>query len=343
MIHFLRYLLFPITLIYAAITWCRNKLYDFNILKSHSFSIPIISVGNLMVGGTGKTPVTEYLVQLFPDKRLAILSRGYGRKTSGFILANQYSTAETIGDEPMQYFTKFKNVTVAVCEDRVVGIQNLQATHDLILLDDAFQHRAVNPGLKILLFDYQSLQTPQFPFPTGNMREIWSGYKRADLILVTKTPVELMESKKLLLKKKFPEKEVFISRLSYGKLTKFDASEILENLNKNLKVIVLTGIAKPTPLIQYLKSIVTIVKHFDFPDHYQFQEKDFKEIVAYYNKLNDSNVILITTEKDLQRINATNFSEILVTLPLYYLPVSIDFSGDQNLFNNRILQYVTNT
>ncbi|MEE1884921.1 tetraacyldisaccharide 4'-kinase [Pedobacter flavus] len=343
MIQVLRYLLFPLTIIYAIITWFRNKLYDFNILSSKKFDLPIICVGNLMVGGTGKTPFTEYLVQLFSSKKVAILSRGYGRKTKGFILATNNSNAEQIGDEPMQYFTKFKAVTVAVCEDRVVGIDHLKKDHDLIILDDAFQHRAVNAGLKIVLFDFQSLLKPQFPFPTGNMRENWSGYKRADLIVITKIPENTSQEITNKLIQKFPGKDVFLSKLTYGNLYHHQSGETLSLDHVKPNVILLSGIAKPESLVNYLSQNSNLIKHFDYPDHYEFKENDFNEIYQFYESINKENVIVVTTEKDLQRIKSSKFSEILIHLPIYFLPISIEFLKDQEVFNQKVIKYVENT
>ncbi|RZL44221.1 MAG: tetraacyldisaccharide 4'-kinase, partial [Pedobacter sp.] len=176
MVKYLRFLLFPFSILYGLIILIRNKMYDWNLLKSHQFDLPVICVGNLVLGGAGKTPTTEYLVKLLDGYKIAILSRGYGRKTKGYLLADELATAETIGDEPLQYFQKFKHVTVAVCEDRVYGIKQLEAKHDVILLDDAYQHRAVKAGFNLLLFDYASTRKFQLMLPAGNLREPWSNY-----------------------------------------------------------------------------------------------------------------------------------------------------------------------
>ncbi|RYY12099.1 MAG: tetraacyldisaccharide 4'-kinase, partial [Chitinophagaceae bacterium] len=182
MLKWLRLLLFPFSLIYGLVTAVRNWMFDTGILRSVKFDIPVISVGNITIGGTGKTPFTEYLVEQFSDYKVAILSRGYGRQTRGLVIADASANAKTIGDEPMQYYTKFPGVTVAVCEDRVKGINYLKAEHDLILLDDAFQHRYVQPGFSVLLFKYSSFFNFQMLLPAGDLRELFSGYKRADHI-----------------------------------------------------------------------------------------------------------------------------------------------------------------
>ena len=191
MIKLLRLLLLPFSLIYGFVILLRNKLYDWGVFKSTKFDLPVICIGNLVVGGAGKTPTTEYLVRLLADYKVAILSRGYGRKTKGFILADENATSATIGDEPMQYYQKFSKITVAVCEDRVEGINQLKDHHDIILLDDAYQHRAVKAGFNLLLFEYASLRKFQFLLPAGNLREPLNNYNRANAVLITKTPLPL--------------------------------------------------------------------------------------------------------------------------------------------------------
>lgn len=321
---------------------CRNALYNWGIFKSHSFTIPIISVGNLMVGGTGKTPVTEYLVRQFEGKRIAILSRGYGRKTKGYIKADDFATAASIGDEPMQYYSKFPYVTVAVCESRVEGIRRLKAEHDLILLDDAFQHRSVKPGFSILLFDYASFFETQFPFPTGNMREPLIGAKRADVILITKSPATIQPSVSNKIRSKFKGKQLYFSSIQYGQLISCNQTKIRADFSAIKRVILITGIAKPNPLVEHLKVNYQIVKHFDFPDHHSFTAKDFQNIASYYSSINDSGSILVTTEKDIQRINSSESSELLLTLPLYYLPIEINIVEAPEAFNKQLQEYVSN-
>lgn len=341
MLQFLRYLLLPFTALYALIMLVRNCLYNWGVFKSHSFAIPVISVGNLMVGGTGKTPVTEYLVSEFEGKRIAILSRGYGRKTKGYIKANEFATADTIGDEPMQYYSKFPKVTVAVCESRVEGIRRLIDEHDIILLDDAFQHRSVKPGLSILLFDFTSFFEPQFPFPTGNMREPWIGAKRADIILITKSPATIQPNVSDKIRRKFKGKQLYFSTIKYGQLTSCNHAQISPVLSSVNKVILITGIAKPKPLIEHLEENYQILKHFDFPDHHAFSTQDFQMIATYYSSIKDSGVILVTTEKDIQRINSSESSELLLTLPLYYLPIEINIVEAAEAFNKQLQDYVS--
>ena len=233
MIKFLRLFLFPFAIIYGFIILLRNKLYDWGIFKSTKFDLPVICIGNLVVGGAGKTPTTEYLVRLLADDKVAILSRGYGRKTKGFLLADENATAETIGDEPMQYYQKFKNVTVAVCEDRVLGINKLKDTHDVILLDDAYQHRAVKAGFNLLLFDYASVQKSQFLLPMGNLREPWRNYDRAEAVLVTKAPLPLNMVDQIKVRKRIDtriDQRISFSNISYGQLVNLNSKEIKQEI-----------------------------------------------------------------------------------------------------------------
>ena len=191
MLKYLRLLLLPFNVVYALVVYVRNLFFDWGIFQSTSFDMPIICVGNLAVGGSGKTPTTEYVVRLLSEYKVAILSRGYGRKTKGFVLADDAATAETIGDEPLQYYRKFKNVTVAVCEDRVKGIQKLKDEHEVILLDDAYQHRKVKAGFNVLLFEFSKITRFQMLMPAGNLREPFSGVKRAQAVLITKSPSKI--------------------------------------------------------------------------------------------------------------------------------------------------------
>ncbi|MES2458391.1 MAG: tetraacyldisaccharide 4'-kinase [Bacteroidota bacterium] len=349
MIKYLRLFLLPFSILYGIVVLVRNKLYDAGIFKSTSFSIPVICVGNLVVGGSGKTPVTEYLVQLFNGKRIAILSRGYGRKTNGYILADQHATAETIGDEPMQFYQKFPQVTVAVCEDRVKGIRLLEAAHDLIILDDAYQHRSVRPGFSILLFEYQKLLSQQFLLPAGNLREPFKGYKRADSLLVTKAPEQLDPVKKEQCAERFEVKSresLAFSSLTYGRLTGLFSKEELpvDQIDPSTHIYLLTGIANPEPLVSYLKQYTSHVQHFDHPDHYSFKLADIHKLVNAFTQNAAADKLIITTEKDAQRLNSESLRELLLNLPLFYLPVKIALSGkDKATFDQKILDYVSGT
>ncbi|WP_316823334.1 tetraacyldisaccharide 4'-kinase [Pedobacter gandavensis] len=347
MIKYLRYLLFPFSILYGIVVFVRNKLYDIGLFKATGFDIPIICVGNLVVGGSGKSPVTEYLVRLFPDRKIAILSRGYGRKTKGFILANDQATAETIGDEPMQFYRKFPQVTVAVCEDRVLGARQLEKDHDLIILDDAYQHRAIRAGFYILLFEFEKLLNFQFLLPAGNLRESFSGYKRAQSILITKSPevVNPKDAEKCL--RKFEDKwqkEALFSSLSYQELVPLISGEnrLCESITKNTNVFLLTGIANPKPLLQYLGQFTSHILHHDYPDHYRFSVQDVDKLLNDFRNDPAAEKIIITTEKDAQRLLDDTLKELLLNLPIFYLPVKIGLSAkDKIIFDQKIIAYVS--
>jgi tetraacyldisaccharide 4'-kinase len=345
MIKKLRLLLLPFSLIYGMVTLVRNKFYDWGLFRSVNFNLPVICVGNLVVGGSGKTPVTEYLVQLLDDYKIAILSRGYGRKTEGFILADGGATAETIGDEPMQFYRKFPNVTVAVCEDRVKGIELLKEHHDLIILDDAFQHRRVRAGFNILLFEYQKLLRPQFLLPAGNLRELFFGYQRAESLLITKIPVHLnIEGKKKVLKKFKKGNIPAFSEIKYAALMPVFGDVSRENvaLVKNMKVFLLTGIANPEPMISYLSGFEMNIDHHHYADHHQFSSPEIQRLVRAFEREKDKEKIIITTEKDAQRLSDIRIKELLLNLPVFYLPIRIEIQKEDKVtFDQNILNYVS--
>jgi len=345
LVNYLRLLLLPFSLVYAMAITLLKKLYDWGIMRSVSFNLPLICVGNLAVGGSGKTPTTEYLVRLLSDYKVAILSRGYGRKTRGFILANDDATAETIGDEPLQYYQKFKQVTVAVCEDRVKGVKQLQNNYDVIILDDAFQHRAIRAGLNILLFEFRKLGTLQFLLPAGNLRDVFSSRKRADVLLVTKSPVPLLHvAQQASVNELQPnaDQPVLHSYLKYGDLIHLYQNErqTLESV-KNFEIFLLTGIANPDPLIEELEKYAENIKHEKFPDHYSFKTDDLKKFKSAFMASDKKDKIIITTEKDSKRLRATGFKDLLVDLPIYYLPIEVElFEEDKITFDELILNYV---
>lgn len=322
----------------------RNKFYDVGIFKSTNFNIPVICVGNLAVGGSGKTPVTEYLVRLLSGKRIAILSRGYGRNTKGFILADGTANAATIGDEPMQYYSKFKSVTVAVCEDRVKGITLLKDNHDVIILDDAYQHRRVTAGFNILLFEYATLFKPQFLMPAGNLREPFANYKRAHAILITKAPAQITPISQATIQKKFNDvQQLFTSSLQYQHLIPIFSGEEPLAISSCSTVFLLTGIANPAPLISYLQPVVTL-HHHEYPDHHQYTVQEINKLINAFN--NDPSVqkIIITTEKDAQRLLDAPLKELLLDLPVFYLPIQVALhQAVQHTFDQKILDYVSGT
>lgn len=339
-----RCLLLPLSLFYGLVVFLRNKFYDWGIFKSVKFDIPIICVGNLAIGGSGKTPTVEYLVKLLnPKYKLAILSRGYGRKTTGFILADENADSVKIGDEPSQYRGKFKEITVAVCEDRVYGINKLKAGHDLIILDDAFQHRAVKAGLNILLFEYENTKFPQFLLPAGNLRESFIQTRRADMILITKSPA-MAEKSRFKLRKKLNLKaqSLSFSSVKYQTPVHFFNKNLITDFS-GYAVILLTGIANPKPLVNYLKDFTTLIQHFNFPDHYQFTKKDMQKIATVFQQIFFEKKMILTTEKDYQRLAGNNFKDLLLNLPIFYLPIEFDLAPqDKADFDQKILRYVAN-
>lgn len=311
----LRYLLFPIVPIYFFVTWLRNKLYDLDIKKSVSYYFPLICVGNLSVGGTGKTPMIEYLIRLLKDDfKVATLSRGYKRKTEGYQLADKDASAETIGDEPFQFYSKFKNeILVAVDSDRQNGIKNLQKEQpEVILLDDAYQHRKVKAGLNILLTTYANPYFKDMVLPTGDLREPRSGAKRANIIVVTKCPKDLNDSKKAEIIKRIAPKanqHVFFSAIAYSEmLFSAENSKSIQDLEQFTLV---TGIANASPLVDSLKSKNLDFEHLNFKDHHDFKDAD---ILALEKK-----ELIVTTEKDFMRLKQYS----VLKSKLFYLPITV--------------------
>ena len=337
----LRKILYPFSVLYGGVTTARNVLYNKDVLKSTSFTTPTIVVGNLSVGGTGKTPQVEYLVRLLQDTyKTAILSRGYKRSTKGFIIAKKTSTANDIGDEPLQYYQKFATTIVAVDADRVNGINqllNLLDKPEIILLDDAFQHRKVEAGFNILLTSYNDLYIDDSMLPTGNLRERVEGASRAQLIVVTKCPMQLSEEEQFEITKKLQvenHQTIFFSTIKYsdtiiGKKSTIDINEL-----SNYKIILVTGIAKTKPLVDFLKDKQFDFQHLKFADHHNFSKKDLQKIKTSYDDLNATKKIILTTEKDYIR------SFMTVDDQVYYLPIETEFIEHQKDFDKLIINYV---
>ncbi len=331
----LRKILFPFSVLYGFITCIRNFLFDKGILKSYSFDVPIIAVGNLSVGGTGKTPQIEYLIRLLsPTYKVATLSRGYKRKSKGFILANSTSNAEILGDEPFQFYKKFKNIQVAVDANRKNGIEKLLSQTnkpEVILLDDAFQHRKVKAGFYILLTSYGDLYSDDYILPTGNLRESRSGVQRANLVIVTKCPATLSadEQREIQVKLNLTStQELYFSCIEYDKSIFSEGKSIKVSEVKNVDKLLLAGIAKPEPFFKYLQS--ENEEQFIFPDHHYFTEKDLMEIE---NKA--QNKIIITTEKDFVRLKGS-----IPTEQLFYLPIRSSFLSAGKKFDKMITDFI---
>ncbi|HEY0030403.1 MAG TPA: tetraacyldisaccharide 4'-kinase [Bacteroidia bacterium] len=349
----LKILLFPVSLLYGCIVFLRNKLYDLRIFRSSKFELPTISVGNLTMGGTGKTPHIEYLVRILkPEFYIATLSRGYGRKTNGYVLSDTQSTASDIGDEPLQFKKKFNGLRVAVDGNRVRGIKNLLKEFpslQTILLDDAFQHRAVKPGLSIVLSDFSKLYMNDHMVPTGSLREFRSGIKRADIIIITKCPQILLpiERKRLMEEiKPLPHQKVYFSYIKYGDFIPVNAcatNPLAKEFyfERNFAMVLLTGIANTRPLEYYLKDKVKNITPIKFQDHHHFTKEDLKNIQKIFNNIASANKIILTTEKDAMRLKSAEYAEAIKNLPLFYIPIEIDFHNkDSQEFNEQILHYV---
>jgi tetraacyldisaccharide 4'-kinase len=314
----LRKILFPLAFLYWLITFIRNWLYDKGIFKSSSFNIPIIAVGNLSVGGTGKTPQIEYLIRLLSDKyKVAVLSRGYKRTTEGFILADEKATASSIGDEPFQFYSKFSNIQVAVDANRKNGIENLlhhPNRPDVILLDDAYQHRKVKAGFYILLTAYDDLFCDDYILPFGNLREPSSGKKRADMIIVTKCPNDLSELAQQKIREKLKVKQpVFFTTIQYDDYVFGNESKLLVSEIQSETKVLVAGIAKPKLFFDFLKNETD--EALVFPDHHHFSKQDCEQILAKANGRK-----IITTEKDFVRLNG-----LLPKEQLFYLSIKSTF------------------
>lgn len=337
----LRKILFPFALIYGLITSIRNLAFDIGLLRSKTYDIPIVAVGNLSVGGTGKSPMIEYLVRLLHKSfRIAVLSRGYGRKTKGFLLADAASTAEDLGDEPYQFFRKFQDLEVAVDEKRVRGIDYLLSgipELDLVLLDDAFQHRYVKASCYILLTSFEKLYSDDFVLPAGNLREPRRGAKRAQIIIVSKCPNNLNASKRAEIRKKInptANQKLFFSKIAYDiELFNDNDSKALKEV-ANTKVILVTGIADPGPMKDFLKRSQINFEHIKFDDHQFIGKTELQDISKKLSELSEEEKIIITTEKDYVR------SFIDVDLPIYYLPIKTEIMEDSEIFNDLIQNYV---
>jgi tetraacyldisaccharide 4'-kinase len=347
-------LLYPLSIFYRVVTDIRNILYNTGILPSEEFEIPVICIGNITVGGTGKTPHAEYLINLLrKDFKVALLSRGYKRRSLGLRIASPSSTAGELGDEPLQIYLKFPEILVAVDADRVNGIKTIMKEHpetDVIILDDGFQHRRVKPGLSIILTDYNRLVTRDYLMPYGNLRENRNNRKRADVLVVSKAPETMSGSEMEEITKELKcnnKQKLFFTSVSHKDLIPLfenSASEMsgLTELNrKNHGVVLVTGIAAPEPLKAILERYFEEIIHLDFPDHHYFSENDIEMIRTARLDLISKEKILITTEKDAARLREfTNIDESLKK-SFYYIPIEVSFlNDDKHEFDNLIFEYV---
>jgi tetraacyldisaccharide 4'-kinase len=338
-----RFILLPFALIYSIITDFRNLLFDKKILKSSGFDLPLINVGNLKIGGTGKSPHVEYICNLLKTEfEIAILSRGYGRKSSGFKKVNLNNKASEVGDEPLQFKTKFPEIDVNVCESRVDGVIEIIAENqnvDAIILDDAFQHRSIKAGLNILITEYSNLFSSDFILPLGRLRERRHSAKRADFIVVSKCPENISESEKSIISKsinKYTDKDILFSSIKYKQAYHlFDDSEIDLTIDEAL---FFSGIASSKNALEYLKTIFKKTHHKSFSDHFKYDENSISKILKDFDNIESKSKILLTTEKDAVKLKEF---DILKKYPIFVLGIEIEFLGnDKDKFDKKITDYV---
>jgi len=325
-------LFWKLSIQFSLVTSIRNFIYNIGVIKSHQFNLPIISVGNLVLGGSGKTPTIEYLIRLLSKNyKIAVLSRGYGRKSNGFIIADSNSDANLIGDEPMQYYRKFKNIIVSVDSNRVRGVNKLiklNSKPEIILLDDAYQHRRVKPEMSILLTKFNDLYSDDNIFPLGNLRESKSNANRADIIIVTKCDKNISKDQKRHIIQKLnigDNQKIYFSSIKYSKILYDKESSKLLSEFKNIKFTLVTGIENSSHMVNYLKDNDFNFNHLSFKDHHNYSDSDISNI--------NNNEIVITTEKDYVKLYSR------VTTKLFYLPIEFLIDEEEE-FNNQILNSI---
>lgn len=333
---YLNYALTPFSWLYGFGVHVRNKFFDWGIFKETSFNVPVVGVGNITVGGTGKTPHVEYILECLRYKRnIAVLSRGYKRKTRGFIVASAKSTPDDIGDEPLQIYEKFGGtVKVAVCESRVKGVRELIRQFpkiDLIVLDDSFQHRYIKPKVNIMLMDYSHPVYSDNILPLGRMRESSDARYRADMVITTKCPSDVSALDMRLVSKHLelmPYQKLYFSTFDYGGLIPVfpdDCSDriLINDLTSEDSVILLTGVANPRPFVNHFREYPFKKKVLHFPDHHDFKKSDLNKILKKFNDSSGSRKIIITTEKDAVRISHNPYFPIELRSFIFYMPIGV--------------------
>ncbi|NDW18424.1 tetraacyldisaccharide 4'-kinase [Dysgonomonas sp. 216] len=347
--------LLPLSWLYGFVVFIRKKLFDWNILKQVQYDVPVICVGNITVGGTGKTPHIEYLVRLLKTKyRVAVLSRGYRRKTKGFVLATPNTDFKKIGDEPFQIKNKFPDIIVAVDENRRHGIETLLAMDDrpeVILLDDAYQHRYVKPSFSVLLVNYNRPIYEDTLLPAGRLREPAHNLDRANVVIITKCPQDLKPIDMRIMThdiNTYPYQSLLFSTTEYGDLiAMFDRQNLFESVERpleyirNKKVLLVAGIASPDQLVEEIKKYTENVQLMNFPDHHDFSDKDIQDIEERFKEMGND-TITILTEKDAARLTDGNKMSERLKASMYYLPVKISFLSkeDERLFMKKIVRHV---
>ncbi|MBR6979694.1 MAG: tetraacyldisaccharide 4'-kinase [Prevotella sp.] len=345
--------LLPVSWLYGLGVAARNLLFDCGFLKSRSFDIPVICVGNLAVGGTGKTPHVEHLVRLLKDRcKVAVLSRGYKRRTTGFVLADDHSTALDIGDEPMQVHGKFSDIIVAVDEDRCEGIERLiDIGAEVVLLDDAFQHRYVKPSLSILLIEHGRMKGDRL-MPAGRLREPLRGMRRADIVVVTKCPDHMLdgdykEAERHLLHRSpqatEPSQKLFFSRMAYKSLEPVfpEKGDTPSTINAGTHVLMVTGIANPAPLEEEVRRHTSHLRHLAYGDHHAFSDSDIADINKTFAQLPEPR-LLVTTEKDAARLRTTKGLSSEVAAHACLIPIQVELlRNEQDAFDQAIISHLT--
>lgn len=346
----IRFFLYPIAFLYGGVMIVRNFFYDTGFLSSKMYDFSVISVGNLSMGGTGKSPHVEYLIRLLKRKsKIATLSRGYGRKTTGFLKVAPNHSFLDVGDEPKVFKDNYPYLNVFVDANRNRGVRMIREKYSetkCVIMDDAFQHRSIKPGLSILLTDYSKLYIKDLMLPTGGLREPQWGAHRADIIVVTKcpsifSPVDARAIRKQLKTK--PYQKVYFSYLSYSNIKPVYKNDHPKNikLGKESDVLLFTGIAKPSILEYHLKDEVNSIRHLRFGDHHNFMINDIQNIVKEFDQIKGNNKIILTTEKDSVRLQSAGIREIMGDKPIYFIPVQVQFHGkDKEDFDEQIIEYV---
>lgn len=344
----IKFLLYPFAILFGIVTSIRNRLYDLRLLKSKEFDIPVISVGNITVGGTGKTPHVEYLINLLEGEfTVAALSRGYKRKSKGFIEVVPESDVTEVGDEPLQIKRKFQNTVVAVCENRVTGVEQILAPEnpkvpDVIVLDDAFQHRRILPAINILLIDYNRPLNKDCLLPAGRLRESRNQIKRANIIIFTKCPGKITPVMRRIMQKELslkPYQELYFSTINHnGIMPVFSAPQPVD---EKPAVLAVTGIASPVTIHEYLAKIASSVEKLVFPDHHNYTDEDVSSILRTFDNIKSDRKVIITTEKDTIHFKSMRNLPDKFRDSLYYIPVQVQFLGNGgDLFNKKILNHV---
>ena len=326
----IRFLVFPLSIIFKFVTDIRNKLYDCNFLKSEKINVPVISVGNLSTGGTGKTPMVDFIIyNLKRDYNISVLSRGYNRKSKGFIEIKNSDNPSLVGDEPFLIKSNHSEVPVFACEDRVEGAKKIISENNtnLILLDDAFQHRKISRNLDIVLTDYNNLFYKDYLLPYGNLRESRNNINRADVIIVTKCPLDFNKADAIKIKNQINPKKtqsLFFSQIKYSEIL-FGFKEVSFKSITNSKLTLVTGIANSQPLKEYLKKNNVNFDHFDYPDHYNYSRKDVNKILA-----TTKNNIMLTTKKDYCKLSQFKIDNLL------YIDIKVEFLDGKQEFLSTI-------